>query len=62
VKLSSFEALADALNESGVRYLVAGGLAVTEPFDFDTEHSEALTSPLNERLTIRFVSLPTLIR
>jgi hypothetical protein len=28
VKLSSFEALADALNESGVRYLVAGGLAV----------------------------------
>lgn len=142
MKLSSFEALADALNESGVRYLVAGGLAVaahgylrftkdvdivirlipdniermfaalsslgyrpsvpitkeqfsnsdlrnswvrdkgmqvlqfwsdshretsvdvfvTEPFDFDTEYSAALTSSLNERLTIRFVSLPTLIR
>lgn len=142
MKLSSFEALADALEAAGVRYLVAGGLAVaahgylrftkdvdivirlvpdniertftalsslgyrpsvpitreqfsnselrngwvrdkgmqvlqfwsdahretsvdvfvTEPFDFDTEYASALTSPLNDRLTIRFVSLPTLIR
>ena len=35
---------------------------VTEPFDFDAEYASALTSPLNERLTVRFVSLPTLIR
>jgi hypothetical protein len=142
VKLSSFEALAAALEAADVRYLVAGGLAVaahgylrftkdvdivirlipdniermfaalsslgyrpsvpitkeqfsnielrsgwvrdkgmqvlqfwsdahretsvdvfvTEPFDFDAEYASALTSPLNERLTVRFVSLPTLIR
>jgi hypothetical protein len=28
VKLASFEAIVRALNEAGVRYLVAGGLAV----------------------------------
>ena len=142
LKLTSFEALAAALETAGVRYLVAGGLAVaahgylrftkdvdivvrlvpdniertfaalaslgyrpsvpitkeqfsngelrqswvrdkgmqvlqfwsdahretsvdvfvTEPFDFDSEYASALISPLNERLAIRFVSLPTLIR
>jgi len=142
VKLSSFEALAGALEAAGVRYLVAGGLAVaahgylrftkdvdivirlvpdniertftalsslgyrpsvpitkeqfsnselrngwvrdkgmqvlqfwsdahretsvdvfvTEPFNFDAECASALTSPLNDNLTIRFVSFPTLIR
>jgi hypothetical protein len=35
---------------------------VTEPFDFDAEYAAALASPLNEKLTIRFVSLPCLIR
>ena len=142
MKLSSFEALAAAFETVGVRYLVAGGLAVaahgylrftkdvdivirltpdniekafnalaslgyrpnvsitkeqfsngelrnswvrdkgmqvlqfwsdshretsvdvfvTEPFDFDAEYGAALLSPLNTKLTIRFVSLPTLIR
>jgi hypothetical protein len=142
LKLASFEALAAALETAGVRYLVAGGLAVgahgylrftkdvdivirlipdniertftalaslgyrpsvpitkeqfsnselrkswvrdkgmqvlqfwsdahretsvdvfvTEPFDFDAEYASALLSPLNDKLTIRFVSLPTLIR
>lgn len=142
MKLSSFEALAASLETAGVRYLVAGGLAVaahgylrftkdvdivirlipdniertfaalsslgyrpsipitkeqfsnsalreswvrdkgmqvlqfwsdahretsvdvfvTEPFDFDAEYASALFSPLNDRITVRFVSLPTLIR
>jgi hypothetical protein len=142
VKLSSFEALATSLESAGVRYLVAGGLAVaahgylrftkdvdivirlipdniekafaalaslgyrpnvpitkeqfansalrnswvrdkgmqvlqfwsdahretsvdvfvSEPFDFDAEYGAALLSPLNEDLTVRFVSYPTLIR
>jgi len=142
LKLASFEALAAALETAGVRYLVAGGLAVgahgylrftkdvdiviqlipdniertftalaslgyrpnvpitkeqfsnselrrswvrdkgmqvlqfwsdahretsvdvfvTEPFDFDEEYASAFLSPLNHELTIRFVSLPTLIR
>jgi hypothetical protein len=30
VKLASFEAIVRALNEVGVRYLVAGGLAVKD--------------------------------
>ena len=142
MKLLSFEALAAALDTAGVRYLVAGGLAVaahgylrftkdvdiviqlvpdniertfaalaslgyrpsvpitkdqfanselrqswvrdkgmqvlqfwsdahretsvdvfvTEPFNFDAEYAAALLSPLNEKITVRFVSLPTLIR
>jgi len=142
VKLSSFEALASALESTGVRYLVAGGLAVgahgylrftkdvdivielipdniertfsalaslgykpivpitmkqfsnaelraswirdkgmqvlqfwsdahretsvdvfvTEPFPFEEEYARALVKPLHDRLPIRFVSLPTLIR
>ena len=35
---------------------------VTEPFNFDAEYASALLSPLNDRITVRFVSLPTLIR
>jgi hypothetical protein len=35
---------------------------VTETFDFDAEYAAALASPLSEKLTIRFVSLATLIR
>ena len=70
MKLSSFEALAATLETAGVRYLIAGGLAVaahgyvfvTEPFNFDAEYASALLSPLNDRITVRFVSLPTLIR
>jgi len=142
VKLTSFEALAAALESTGVRYLVAGGLAVgahgylrftkdvdiviqlipdniertfsalaslgykpivpitmkqfsnaelraswirdkgmqvlqfwsdahretsvdvfvTEPFSFEEEYARALVKPLHDRLAIRFVSLPTLIR
>jgi hypothetical protein len=142
VKLTSFEALASALESTGVRYLVAGGLAVgahgylrftkdvdiviqlipdniertfsalaslgykpivpitmqqfsnaelraswihdkgmqvlqfwsdahressvdffvTEPFPFEEEYTRALVKPLHDRLAIRFVSLPTLIR
>jgi hypothetical protein len=142
MKLASFEALAAALEAAGVRYLVAGGLAVgahgylrftkdvdiviqlipdniertfsalaslgyrpivpitmkqfsnselraswirdkgmqvlqfwsdahretsvdvfvTEPFAFDEEYARALVTPLRDSLSIRFVSLPTLIR
>jgi hypothetical protein len=142
MKLASFEALATALETAGVRYLVAGGLAVgahgylrftkdvdivvqlipdniqrtfealaslgyrpivpvtmeqfanteirqswirdkgmqvlqfwsdahretsvdvfvTEPFSFDEEYAQALITPLHEKLSIRFVSLSTLIR
>jgi hypothetical protein len=142
MKLASFEALATALEAAGVRYLVAGGLAVgahgylrftkdvdivvqlipdniertftalaslgyrpivpvtmkqfantelreswirdkgmqvlqfwsdahretsvdvfvTEPFSFDEEYAQALITQLHEKLPIRFVSLPTLIR
>jgi len=32
---------------------------ITEPFDFDAEYASALAIPLDERLTVRFVSLPT---
>ena len=35
---------------------------VTEPFAFEEEYARALVSPLRENLSIRFVSLPTLIR
>ncbi|HEY3784161.1 MAG TPA: hypothetical protein VGL55_02645 [Steroidobacteraceae bacterium] len=35
---------------------------VTEPFDFEAEYASALLSPLDDKITIRFVSLPTLIR
>lgn len=35
---------------------------VTEPFDFDTEYASALLSPLDDKLNVRFMSLPTLIR
>jgi hypothetical protein len=35
---------------------------VTEPFDFDAEYASALLSPLNDGITVRSVSLPTLIR
>jgi hypothetical protein len=142
VKLASFESLAAALEAAGVRYLVAGGLAVgahgylrftkdvdiviqlipdniertftalaslgyrpivpitmkqfsnselrqswvrdkgmqvlqfwsdahretsvdvfvTEPFAFDEEYARALVTPLHDKLSIRFVSLATLIR
>jgi hypothetical protein len=74
VKLASFESLAAALEAAGARYLVAGGLAVgahretsvdvfvTEPFAFDEEYARALVTPLHDKLSIRFVSLPTLIR
>jgi len=34
---------------------------VTEPFDFDEEYQQALIKPLG-KLTIRFVSVPTLIK
>jgi hypothetical protein len=141
VKLSSFEAIVRALNEAGVRYLVAGGLAVNahgylrytkdadvvirlapdnirkiftalaslgyrpsvpitadqfadaelreswirdkhmqvlqfwsdahretpidvfvrEPFDFESEYSQALVKPLYGTLEVRFVSITTLI-
>lgn len=141
MKLTSFEALAAALESAGVRYLVAGGLAVgahgylrftkdvdivvqlvpeniertfsalaslgyrpivpitmkqfanselraswvrdkgmqvlqfwsdahretsvdvfvTEPFLFDDEYARALVTPLNDKLSIHFVSLATLI-
>lgn len=142
MKLTSFEALAAALEAAGVRYLVAGGLAVgahgylrftkdvdiviqlvpdniertfaaltslgyrpivpitmkqfsnselraswvrdkgmqvlqfwsdahretsvdvfaTEPFAFDEEYARALVTPLNDKLSIHFVSLATLIQ
>ena len=78
MKLSGFEALAAALEASGVRYLVAGGLAVAAHgylrFTKDVDivirlipdniekMFAALASPLTEKLTIRFVSLATLIR
>lgn len=142
MKLSSFEALASALDEARVRYLVAEGLAVgahgylrftkdvdiviqlipdnieraftaltslgyrpivpvtmqqfsdralretwirdkgmqvlqfwsdahrdtsvdvfvSEPFVFDEEYERALIKPLHDKLPVRFVSLPTLIR
>jgi hypothetical protein len=142
MRLASFEALAAALETAGVRYLVAGGLAVgahgylrftkdvdivvqlipdniermftalaflgyrpivpitmqqfsntelrrswvhdkgmqvlqfwsdahretsvdvfvTEPFSFDEEYARALVTPLHDNLSIRFVSLATLIR
>ncbi len=35
---------------------------VTEPFSFDEEYAQALITPLDDKLPIRFVSLPTLIR
>ena len=78
MKLASFEAIAGALDDAGVRYLVAGGLAVnahgylrftkdvdmfvTEPFDFDEEYSRALIKPLHDQIEVRFVSAGTLIR
>lgn len=35
---------------------------VTEPFDFEAEYNAALLNPLDDKVTVRFVSLPTLIR
>jgi hypothetical protein len=35
---------------------------VTEPFTFDEEYTRALVAPLHDKLSIRFVSLATLIR
>jgi hypothetical protein len=35
---------------------------VTEPFAFDEEYARALVTPLNDKLSIHFVSLSTLIR
>jgi len=35
---------------------------VTVPFAFDEEYARALVTPLNGNLSIRFISLPTLIR
>jgi len=35
---------------------------VTEPFAFDEEYARALVTPLHDKLSIRFVSLATLIR
>jgi hypothetical protein len=37
-------------------------LFVTEPFTFDEEYARALVAPLHDKLSIRFVSLTTLIR
>ena len=74
MKVGSFDLLVGALDQAGVRYLVAGGLAVnahaylrftrdvvTEPFNFDQEYAQALVKPLGA-VTVRFVSIPTLIR
>jgi hypothetical protein len=35
---------------------------VTEPFAFDEDYARALVAPLHDKLSIRFVSLATLIR
>jgi hypothetical protein len=35
---------------------------VTEPVAFNEEYARALVTPLHDKLSIRFVSLPTLIR
>ena len=37
-------------------------LFVVEPFPFDDEYRRALVKPLRGSLTVRFVSIPTLIR
>lgn len=70
MRLSSFASIATALEAGGVRYLVAGGLAVnahgylfvSEPFGFDEEYGHALVKPLHGSIMVRFVSVPTLIR
>lgn len=46
----------DAHRETSVDAFVA------EPFAFDEEYAHALVTPLHDKLLIRFVSLPTLIR
>lgn len=70
MKLGSFDTLVRALDGAGVRYLVAGGLAVNahgylrftrDVFDFEAEHARALVKPLGP-VAVRFVSIPTLIR
>ncbi len=35
---------------------------MTEPFAFEEEYARALIAPLHDKLSIRFVSLDTLIR
>jgi hypothetical protein len=69
MKLASVEALVAALEEAGVRYLVAGGLAVnahgylrfTHDVDFDSEYLAAPKQEIGPGLFVRFVSIPTLI-
>ncbi|MBM3357125.1 MAG: hypothetical protein FJY54_05305 [Betaproteobacteria bacterium] len=53
MKLASFEALVAALETARVRYLVAGGLAVSAHGHLRFTH--------DVDLVVRFVSIPTLI-
>jgi hypothetical protein len=65
MKLASFDALATALEAAGVRDAhreTSVDVFVTEPFAFDDEYARTLVTPLHDSLSIRFVSLPTLIR
>ena len=64
MKLTSFTVIVAALKEAGVRYLVAGGLAVNAHgyLPFEEEYERALVKPLRGPLDVRFVSIRTLIR
>lgn len=68
MKLASLEAIARALGDANVRYLIVGGLAVAAhgygrvTFDFDVEYDNALAGQILPGLEVRFVRLETLLR
>lgn len=64
MKLQSFEAVVGALNDAGVRYLIAGGLAVNAHGYLRFTHDVdliALQGEVLPGLPTRFVSIATLI-
>jgi hypothetical protein len=55
MRLASFTAIATVLQEAGVRYLIAGGMAV------NAQYARALVKEVYGTVAVHFVSLPTLI-
>lgn len=61
MKLASFEAIVRALNDAGVRYLVAGGLAVNaHGFLRFTKDADLVIQLMSENIKRAFVALETL--
>lgn len=65
MRLETFEAIVGALNGAGLRYLIAGGLAVNAHaclrFTREVELDRSLQGEVLPGLLARFVSISTLI-